>query len=144
MNVERENFEASTELSELDAQLRRSMPGAAPPDLANRVYRASVADLPTRPVVAHLGWTSWNGWKVAAALGLLMFYAAAWVKPHMNAAEFDGPTLAINERLIAEPDTELDQRINDLETRVANFSVEWPADSPTADTGRARDLGRAS
>ena len=135
MNEYDPSFERDPELRGLDERLRQALPVAAPPDLANRIYRATVADLPEKPVVARLGWSSLSGWKYAAAVGLVFFYAAAWLKPMTLSAPVDTQAIMIAEKVIAEPDSRWDQQMDELSVEVAEISTEWeqPVFDPTTD-----------
>lgn len=108
-------------LQALDQRLKRQLPLPAPPGLATDVFRATVGDLPERRVVAHLGWTSWTGWKYAAAIGLVFFYAALWARPSMMAMRLSDQTLQAVNFAIQPPSHDLDETIEGVAAEVDSF-----------------------
>lgn len=140
--------ESREELGEVDARLRRALAAEAPAGLSDRLFAASRNALPNeRPVLARLGERRTAPWAMAAALGLIFFYAAAWLNPYVQRITIGEAELATVQRTIAEPNTELDQRIDALDQRIATLSGELDQPLPTsalADGDRAGhgDLAR--
>jgi len=115
--------EHDAELTALHARLKREMPTEPPAGLATDIFRATVSELPERPVVARLGWTSWAGWRYAAAVGLIFFFAALWTRPHQSTDSADNavPVAAI-EQAIQPPAESLDQDIDALAAEVTAYA----------------------
>lgn len=113
------------EYADLHQPLGEALAVAAPADLGERVYRASVPELPHNPVAAKLGWANWSGWKWAAAVGLVFFLSALYLRPKVETTLGLDEQVAIAEQAIQAPDHELDQRIDALEAEVAALSGRW-------------------
>lgn len=112
--------EQDADLAALHARLKREMPLDAPAGLATDIFRATVGDLPERRLANHLGWSSWTGWKYAAAIGLVFFYAALWAKPSVSdQAKLNDSTIATMEQVIEPPSHELDEGIDQVQAEVA-------------------------
>ena len=85
MNDQREPFESSDELKSLDAQLRKAMPLAPPPNLAQRVFDATVDQLgkprheAASPVIARIGPWPMLGRLAVAATVLLAVGIGVWL-----------------------------------------------------------------
>jgi len=114
--------EQDPQLTALHTRMKRELPLDAPAGLATDIFRATVSDLPERKVGRHLGWTSWAGWRYAAAIGLIFFYAALWAKPRM--VEQSQPTMSIAaiESVVAPPSHTLDEDIDDVAAEVTAFA----------------------
>ncbi len=117
------------ELAALDRELRERMPAQASADLANRIYRSTVADLPQREVIARLGWTSWTGWKYAAAIALVFFYSVLWIKPHMMPTTISDREVALTIHAVGdEPAIALDERIDTVAARLERLAADVGAE----------------
>ena len=112
--------EQDPDLAALHTRLKREMPLDAPVGLATDIFRATVGDLPERRMANHLGWSSWTGWKYAAAVGLVFFYAALWAKPNVSHHfKLHDSTIAIMAHVIEPPTHELDEGIDQVQAEVA-------------------------
>ena len=103
----------------LDEQLRRTLAVQPSTDLADRIFAATVHALRDQRsgVIGHLGRndrTRWVGWRYAAAIGLVAFYAALWARPHLLPTRISDTELAHVDQLIVDPQTHLDTRIHNV------------------------------
>jgi len=121
------------ELRDLDARLADEMPVEAPAGLADRIYAATAPRLgegqsaasrgDRRDVAGRIGWTRRAGWRYAAAIGLLMFYLAAWARPHVVPTEIPAGEVALTGEAVAPPATPLDRNIDQLVAEVDELSA---------------------
>jgi len=97
----------------LDEQLRRALPTEPPVDLADRIFAATVHALRDQSggVIGRIGRTQWSGWRYAAAIGLVFFYAALWARPHPVPTRISDIELARADKFIVDPQSHLDTRI---------------------------------
>jgi len=129
----RSDPETEGELREVDARLRRALMAKAPTGLSQRLFAASRDALQDeRPVLARLGERRTAPWAMAAALGLIFFYAAAWLNPYVQRITIGEAELATVKQTIRQPSTALDQRIDALGQRIAIFSGELDEPLPAA------------
>ncbi len=113
-------------LRRLEAELARAMPLRAPQGLADRIHAATAHPLGGRPeVIGRIGWTASAMWRYAAAIGLVIFYAAAWMKPATMPTEIPDGEVALVQRIAAPPATDLDQNIDALAADVQALSTSW-------------------
>jgi len=126
MNDPHNDLSLDAELRELDAQLRRSMPTPTNPELATRIYRATVADLPASPVIARIGWASSAGWRYAAAIALVFFYSVLWIKPHVMPTLIPQAEVAVTMQVVNdEPTIELDNEIDQVAARIDELASDF-------------------
>lgn len=121
---EHDHFDDDPALKPIDRDLRRALPVEPPAGLSGRLYHASVGHLPDRPVLARLGQPRTLPWAMAAAIGLIFFYAAAWLNPYVERIVIGADEVATVQQTIAEPNTELDREIDALDQQIAAFSGE--------------------
>ncbi|MFA7236724.1 MAG: hypothetical protein WC058_07660 [Phycisphaeraceae bacterium] len=97
----------------LDERLRRALPTEPPVDLTDRIFAATVHALRDQSggVIGRIGWTQWTGWRYAAAIGLVFFYAALWARPHLVPTRISEIELARADKFIVDPQSHLDTRI---------------------------------
>ena len=125
MNLHENDIKLDPALASLDAKLVEQLPAAPPHDLATRIYRATVADLPQPQVIAHIGWTSWTGWRYAAAIALVFFYSALWVKPHLVPTQISDQEVAITlDTVSAEPAIGLDEQIDSVHEELDELAAD--------------------
>lgn len=146
----RELREATTADRAGYAALDRELPAALavdpPAGLADRVFAASVAHLPheqdAEVVVGRIGWAHWSGWRYAAAIGLVFFYAALWARPHADTTDVSAivaqsDLTRIEYLFIDEPVTDIDRGLVEAEELVRELAM------LTGDEGIGPDSGFA-
>lgn len=137
---------ARRELRAVDARLRRTLATKAPAGLNERLFAASRDALGgERAVLARLGERRTAPWAMAAALGLIFFYAAAWLNPYVQRITIGEAEVATVRQTIRQPNTALDQRIDALGQRIATFSGELDEPLPAAalaDRDETNELAR--
>jgi hypothetical protein len=125
MNLNQNDIPLDAELASLDAQLTRHLPVNPPHDLATRIYRATVADLPPSPVIARLGWSSWAGWRYAAAIAIVFFYSVLWVKPHLVPTTISEQEVALTLNAVqVQPAIALDQQISSVHDELDELAAD--------------------
>lgn len=125
MNLNQNDIPLDSELASLDAQLSRHLPVNPPHDLATRIYRATVADLPPSPVIARLGWSSWTGWRYAAAIAIVFFYSVLWVKPHIVPTTISEQEVALTlNAVLVQPAIALDQQISSVHDELDELAAD--------------------
>jgi hypothetical protein len=108
-----DNLPLDTDEKLLEERLRRALPTEPPVDLTDRIFAATVYALRDQSggVIGRIGWTQWTGWRYAAAIGLVFFYAALWTRPHLVPTRISEIELARADKFIVDPQSHLDTRI---------------------------------
>ncbi len=130
-------------LAALDRRLADELPARAPAGLADRIFAATAGQLHQagRDVVGRIGWTQWRVWRYAAALGLIMFYLAAWSRPHLTPTPIPTAQVTLTQQVADPPDTALDQDIDALAAEVDRLSAALAGDASTRRAYTSADTG---
>jgi len=124
--------ESDPEAAPVDRLMRRAMPVQTPRGLNDRLYEVSVGNLAGRgSVLARIGDRQTLPWAMAAAVGLVFFYAAAWLNPYMDPPRIGNDEIAAVQQSIAPPNARIDQEIDELGERIASLTGEF--DDPLHD-----------
>ncbi|MHB1156794.1 MAG: hypothetical protein ACYC26_08140 [Phycisphaerales bacterium] len=127
MNLKHDDIPFDADEKLLDQQLRQSLPVRPPVDLTDRIFAATVHAMRDQSggvigrisghVSGHVpgaGWTQWSGWRYAAAIGLVFFYAALWARPHPVPTRISEIELARADKFIVDPQSHLDTCITSV------------------------------
>lgn len=138
MNLKHDDIPFDADEKPLDQQLRQSLPVRPPVDLADRIFAATVYALRDQSggVIGRIGRTQWTGWRYAAAIGLVFFYAALWARPHPVPTHISDIELARADKFIVDPQSHLDTRINSVAEQLDAISHRL-AVTATVSTGSA-------
>jgi hypothetical protein len=128
MNEQHKDIPLDADLQKLDAQLQDAMPVTPRAELATRIYRATVADLPQSPVIARIGWSSWAGWRYAAAIAVVFFYSVLWIKPHVMPTIIPQSDVAMTMHAVTQdPVLELDEQIDQVAAQIDELATDFEA-----------------